>query len=119
MYCVDCGGFGTHGMAARQVARAALDIETGGHRGGRWRSDPRVEACRRALCGRGEEAPGGRKDLMLYYAATIALSAFLLFLVQPMIAKMILPWFGGSAAVWTTALMFFQITLLAGYVYSH
>lgn len=57
--------------------------------------------------------------LFLLYAATIALSAFLLFEVQPIIAKMILPWFGGSAAVWTTALMFFQLTLLAGYVYSY
>ncbi len=56
---------------------------------------------------------------MLLYAATIFLSAFLLFEVQPIIAKMILPWFGGSAAVWTTALMFFQITLLAGYVYAY
>lgn len=56
---------------------------------------------------------------MFLYITTIALSAFLLFLVQPMIAKVILPWFGGSAAVWTTALMFFQITLLAGYAYSH
>jgi hypothetical protein len=55
---------------------------------------------------------------MFYYAATIALSAFLLFLVQPIIAKQILPWFGGSAAVWTTCMVFFQCTLLAGYFYS-
>ena len=44
---------------------------------------------------------------MLLYGATIALSAFLLFQIQPIIGKMILPWFGGSAAVWTTVLMFF------------
>src|SRR4029453_4175549 len=50
--------------------------------------------------------------------ATIFLSAFLLFLVQPIIAKQILPWFGGSSAVWTTALVFFQTTLLAGYAYA-
>lgn len=56
---------------------------------------------------------------MLLYATAIALSAFLLFEVQPIIAKIILPWFGGAAAVWTTALMFFQLTLLGGYVYSH
>jgi SAM-dependent methyltransferase len=55
---------------------------------------------------------------MLYYGATIALSAFLLFLVQPIIAKQILPWFGGSAAVWTTCMVFFQCILLAGYFYS-
>jgi SAM-dependent methyltransferase len=56
---------------------------------------------------------------MILYAATIFLSAFLLFQVQPLIAKMILPWFGGSAAVWTICMLFFQLLLLAGYVYSH
>ena len=56
--------------------------------------------------------------LILPYASTIFLSAFLLFLVQPIIAKQILPWFGGSSAVWTTALVFFQSTLLAGYAYA-
>jgi hypothetical protein len=55
---------------------------------------------------------------MLPYAGTIFLSAFLLFLVQPLIAKQILPWFGGSAAVWTTCLVFFQSALLAGYAYA-
>ena len=55
---------------------------------------------------------------MLLYAATVFVSAFLLFLVQPVMAKQILPWFGGSAAVWTTCLVFFQSTLLAGYAYS-
>jgi SAM-dependent methyltransferase len=55
---------------------------------------------------------------MLLYAATIFVSAFLLFLVQPVMAKQILPWFGGSAAVWTTCLVFFQTALLAGYAYS-
>ena len=52
------------------------------------------------------------------YAATIFLSSFLLFLVQPIIAKQILPWFGGSAAVWTTCLVFFQAVLLGGYAYA-
>ena len=55
---------------------------------------------------------------MLLYAATIFVSAFLLFLVQPVMAKQILPWFGGSATVWTTCLVFFQTALLAGYAYS-
>jgi hypothetical protein len=53
------------------------------------------------------------------FALTVFLSAFLLFQVQPMISKFILPWFGGSPAVWTTAMLFFQTTLFAGYVYSH
>jgi hypothetical protein len=52
-------------------------------------------------------------------AVTILLSAFLLFLVQPIIAKQILPWFGGTSAVWTTCLVFFQVLLLGGYAYSH
>lgn len=55
---------------------------------------------------------------MILYAATILTSSFLLFLVQPIIAKQILPWFGGSAAVWTTCLVFFQLALLGGYAYS-
>ena len=56
---------------------------------------------------------------MLLYALTIVVSAFLLFQVQPVIAKIILPWFGGSAAVWTTCLLFFQLVLLLGYLYAH
>ena len=55
----------------------------------------------------------------MIYAATIFLSSFLLFLVQPLIARLILPWFGGSAAVWTTCMLFFQMLLLAGYAYAH
>lgn len=57
--------------------------------------------------------------LTLHYGLTIFLSAFLLFQVQPMIGKMILPWFGGSASVWTTCMLFFQMVLLLGYFYSH
>lgn len=56
---------------------------------------------------------------MFLFALTVSLSAFLLFLVEPLIARIILPWFGGTAALWTTCLMFFQITLLLGYVYAH
>jgi SAM-dependent methyltransferase len=56
---------------------------------------------------------------MILYALSIFLSAFLLFQVQPIIAKVILPWFGGSAAVWSTCMLFFQAVLLLGYVYAH
>jgi hypothetical protein len=52
-------------------------------------------------------------------ALTIFLSAFLLFQVQPLVGKLVLPWFGGSAGVWTTCLLFFQILLLLGYLYAH
>src|SRR5580700_9375173 len=59
------------------------------------------------------------KARLFLYGATIFLSAFLLFLIQPIFAKLILPWFGGSSAVWTTCLVFFQTALLAGYLYAH
>lgn len=52
-------------------------------------------------------------------AATVVLSSFLLFLVQPILAKQILPWFGGTSAVWTTCMVFFQCVLLAGYAYAN
>ena len=53
------------------------------------------------------------------YHLTIFLSAFLLFQVEPILVKYLLPWFGGTSAVWTTSLLFFQLVLLAGYAYSH
>ena len=53
------------------------------------------------------------------FAPTIFLSAFLLFLVQPILGKMVLPWFGGGAGVWAACLLYFQASLLAGYVYAH
>lgn len=53
------------------------------------------------------------------YGVTILLGAFLLFQVQPLIAKYVLPWFGGSPAVWTTCMLFFQLFLLVGYLYAH
>src|SRR5690606_22194346 len=56
---------------------------------------------------------------MRLFAFTIFVSAFLLFQVQPLIGKYILPWFGGSPGVWTTCLLFFQMLLLGGYAYAH
>lgn len=56
---------------------------------------------------------------MAYFSAiAIFLGAFLLFLVQPILGKMILPWFGGTPAVWTTCMLFFQVLLLGGYAYA-
>jgi hypothetical protein len=61
----------------------------------------------------------GRSSTMAWWSAlTIFVSAFLLFQVQPVISKTILPWFGGSPAVWTTCVLFFQLMLLAGYAYA-
>lgn len=56
---------------------------------------------------------------MIRFAVTVVLSAFLLFLVQPLVGKVVLPWFGGAPAVWTTCLLFFQLVLLGGYAWSH
>src|ERR1017187_5399689 len=56
---------------------------------------------------------------MLLYALTISWSAFLLFEVQPVIAKTILPSFGGYSAVWSTCMLFFQLVLVLGYIYAH
>jgi SAM-dependent methyltransferase len=63
--------------------------------------------------------PTSKPPHLVLYALTIFISAFLLFEVQPLIAKEILPWFGGSAGVWTTCMLFFQLVLLAGYAYAH
>jgi tetratricopeptide (TPR) repeat protein len=56
---------------------------------------------------------------MAAYGLTIFTGAFLLFQVQPLIGKYILPWFGGAPSVWTTCMLFFQVVLLAGYGYAH
>lgn len=56
---------------------------------------------------------------MFRYGAIVFLAAFLLFLVQPLVARFLLPWFGGGPAVWTVCMLFFQAALLAGYAYAH
>jgi hypothetical protein len=66
------------------------------------------------------QAASSRHNLLLAaFFATILMSAALLFAVQPMFAKMVLPRLGGAAAVWSVAIVFFQTTLLAGYAYAH
>ena len=59
------------------------------------------------------------RQLVALYGATLFVSAFLMFLVEPMIARMVLPLLGGAAAVWNTCLVFFQAVLLCGYAYAH
>jgi len=56
---------------------------------------------------------------VLVYALVTFLGALLLFQVQPLMGKLILPWYGGGPAVWTTCMLFFQVLLLAGYGYAH
>ena len=65
------------------------------------------------------EKEGRQNRVVFVYAATIFIGAFLLFLVQPLIGKYILPWFGGAPAVWTVCMLFFQMLLLGGYAYAH
>ena len=57
--------------------------------------------------------------LATLFGATLFLSAFLMFLVEPMIARMVLPLLGGAPSVWNTCLVFFQAVLLGGYAYAH
>src|SRR5438132_5963017 len=61
----------------------------------------------------------GTRLAMFVVSLTITVSAFLLFQVQPIVAKTMLPWFGGAPAVWTVCMLFFQGLLLAGYAYAH
>ena len=56
---------------------------------------------------------------VLPFALTILLGAFLVFQVQPVFSNSVLPWFGGSPAVWTTCMLFFQVVLFGGYLYAH
>ncbi len=56
---------------------------------------------------------------MILYILSITLSAFSLFLIQPLIGKALLPWFGGSSAVWSAILLFFQTILTGGYFYAY
>src|ERR1041384_1925819 len=58
-------------------------------------------------------------SLLYFFSLTLFASALLLFLVEPMVAKMILPSLGGTPSVWNTGMAFFQATLLAGYLYAH
>src|SRR5215813_5900943 len=64
-------------------------------------------------------AESGERQTLLVFAATLVLSAFLLFSVQPMVAKMLLPVLGGAPATWAVSLCFFQALLLLGYAYAH
>src|SRR3981081_251796 len=66
-----------------------------------------------------QAAAAPHRALLVTLTAAIFVSAALLFAVQPMFTKMVLPQLGGAAAVWSVAMVFFQTTLLAGYAYAH
>ena len=66
-----------------------------------------------------EVSPARSRWVGLLFAAAVFVSAFLLFQIQPLISKAILPWFGGTPSVWTTCMLFFQVLLCGGYTYSH
>src|SRR5215831_18642102 len=67
----------------------------------------------------GAFGPGARHPPMGLFAATVFASAALVFMVEPMIAKLVLPLLGGGPSIWNTSLAFFQTALLAGYGYAH
>ena len=73
----------------------------------------------RPVLGLGRYEDPGLIVLLLLYAVTMFAGAALLFVVQPMTGKTLLPQFGGGAGVWTTTMLFFQVMLLAGYGYVH
>lgn len=70
-------------------------------------------------CDAAGDAPFTSGRSVIWFAATTLLSAFLVFQVQPIISKCVLPWFGGTPAVWTTCMLFFQLLLFGGYLYAH
>src|SRR5581483_186468 len=65
------------------------------------------------------QAPGRTSKAVWAYYVTVLVSAFLLFQIQLILAKYFLPWFGGTPALWTTCMFFFQTLLVFGYVYAH
>ena len=75
--------------------------------------DPKTTAANRI------PTTGGGIGSLVVYSLTIFLSAFLLFQIQPLIGKFILPWFGGTPGVWTTCMLVFQVLLFGGYLYAH
>ena len=77
-----------------------------------------VKSEQSSTCSTLDPAPTSTGSLF-WFAATTLLGAFLVFQVQPVISKCVLPWFGGTPAVWTTCMLFFQLLLFAGYLYAH
>src|SRR2546430_3969726 len=78
-----------------------------------------MAAADRSLNAMTPSATTARLLLLATFVAPIILSASLLFMVQPMFTKMVLPQFGGAPSVWSVAIVFFQAALLAGYAYAH
>src|SRR5947209_14300392 len=78
-----------------------------------------MESAHRVASESNSRASRGRALLLVTFTATVILSAALLFLVQPMFTKLVLPRFGGAPSVWSVAIVFFQTALLPGYAYAH
>ena len=89
-------------------------------------SGSKRKAKRRRRTGRGSQRPSGDHSQRLpppsrlaIFGLVVGLSALLIFLVQPMVGKRLLPWYGGAPGVWALCLAFYQVTLFAGYAYAH
>jgi hypothetical protein len=108
------------GPGRRRQQGARLQA-TGGSLSAGGLSSPRSREQRRSLAASTPRIglTAGRRGAVALYAAAIFLSAFLLFQVELIMGRLILPWFGGSAAVWTVTVLFFQVVLVLGYLYAH
>src|SRR5260370_22301061 len=95
-----------------------LLITSAGHAFGTLSLAPSEAGLNRSDCSRSNREPG-RLSRMAVYGVAVFSGAFLLFQVQPLMGKYILPWFGGAPAVWTRCLLVFQVLLLAGYAYAY
>lgn len=105
-----------------QFALAACNMWGSGAQGSSVTRVPMNSATEDSLLRAAADAPSvGSQGLRhaVIWSWAILLSAFLLFQVQPLLAKIILPWFGGGAGIWTTSLVFFQVTYLMGNAYAH
>src|SRR5437667_3106395 len=107
------GNFGTQGVA--HSLRPEIPHET--------RNDFLFVVSSRSMPTATDLGMTGRKaetwNVVLLFGPTLFLSAFLLFWFEPMVGKMMLPLLGGAGSVWITCLLFFQLTLLTGYIYAH
>jgi hypothetical protein len=111
--------FGPAAALALPVAQACVPIEAANPR--RRRCQPPVGAFMTSQPSSAQDQPSGSSNRLILAIYTVAIftSALLLFSVQPLFTKMVLPRFGGSPGVWSVAMVFFQSLLLGGYAYAH
>ena len=95
-------------LRRRSIAGAAPEIFPG------WHESTEIDAA-----SAGERAAGNGRGIVWLFATTLFLSSLLMFAIEPIVARTVLPILGGTPMVWNTCVLFFQILLLAGYAYAH